>query len=459
MTLATPSVYIGTELMEGHALADMPVLAGLTFDWGNEDQIDFDDAATLSCQLLIRTPANTDFLAKGVPFGLMIGGATVWAGRITTLKAAPDKRKKDALLISLTAADTLADLASYRVRVNWTAPGGNAFSTGAATRREQIANALPPGWQLDWATATAYDWTTAREQRWTAAPLLPIVDMHLRSTLARRHITSRYVPGTGLAPQLTFTPERAKASNAETLAAGDGTWYMTNAAPSNTGFVKLDGSQVSREIEWEKTPDDTVTDVQLTSYGISYATDTDGIPDDSAGDYKIWVNQEPGVDNSAIQAKYGFHQVEFDVDTIGGATGSGSPHIGNIVNYWIDADAQWRPTGIHVPDSRKLPDATTLALLDVAKRYKAYATVDGLPANNPAGGSRVRAYIIAGNAEWTGKKWRFNLVFGRVPRAPATGGVLTFDSIKNHTNPAIANGTAETIGTNLSFADFAYIGA
>ena len=51
------------------------------------------------------------------------------------------------------------------------------------------------------------------------------------------------------------------------------------------------------------------------------------------------------------------------------------------------------------------------------------------------------------------------LTLGRVPRPAAAAGVLTFTSIRAHATPAISAGTAETIGTALSFADFAYIGA
>lgn len=454
MTLATPSVYIGTRLMDALAVDDMPVLAGMKFDWGNEDQVDFDKPGTLSCRLLIRTPATTDFLTKGQPLGIKIGTATVWAGRITQLTARPSKSKRDALEVSITAADTLADLEQYRVKVFW--PADNASTITAATRRGQLAAAMPAGWELQNNGAGGLDWTTARGQRWTAEPFLPIVDMHCRSTLNRRHVTSQYDPVAGLVPRLTLTAERAKSASADTLATkADGTWYMTTTAPANTGVVALAAGMVSRDVVWEKTPDDTVTDVQLKSFGISYAGPGVISEDDSNGDYNIWVNDYTGVNNAAMQAAYGFHQVEFDVDTLGGS--NASPHVGNIVNYWVDADAQWRPTGIEVPDSRKLPDATALAILDVAKRYKAYATVDGLPQNNPAGGSRVRAYIIAGDAEWTGKKWRFNLTFGRVPR-PA-GGALTFDSIRTHPNPAISQATAETVGDTITFADFAYIGA
>lgn len=468
MTLAAPSVYIGTQLMDSLAVSDMPVLSGLKFAWGNEEQVEFDAPKTLSCQLLIRTPSNTDFLAKGVAFGLMIGGTTVWAGRIATLTARPDQRKKDALLISLTASDTLADLAAYRKTVDWYTTGQTGTSKNAAARRAELAAALPPGWTMDGPTPNS--WTTVRPQRWNQEPYLNMLDMHLRSTVARRHITTRYVPGTGLAPRITIADERAKAAPTETLTATP-EWSMSTAAPANSGFVKLAGNMVDREVEWEKTPDDTVTDIQLSSTGLEWGWDEAAqavIPGEKSESSETWNWQaynnygNPGIDFAgiaAMQAQHGFHQAEFDIDSLGGNSNSGDPHISLIVNYWLDADAQWRPTGVTVPDSRRLPDATALALLDVAKRYKAYATVDGLPANNPAGGSRVRAYIIAGEAEWTGKKWKFALTFGRVPRAPATGGVLTFDSIATHPDPDISNATAETVGDTITFADFAYIGA
>jgi len=467
MTLAAPSVYIGTELMDAHALADMPVLAGLSFKWGNDDQIEFDGPGTMACELLLRTPNSTDFLAKGAPIGVMVDGTTVWAGRITTLRAVSDNRKRDALLVSITAADTLADLEAYRTTVDWYTAGDTAYTRDAAYRRGQLAAALPAGWTMDGPTPNG--WTTARSQRWTQEPYLNLLDMHLRSTVARRHITTGYVPGAGLSRRLTIEPERSKAAAAETLTANPA-WGMSTAAPANSGFVKLTGGMVDREIEWEKTPDDTITDVQLSSIGVEFGWNEEAqavTPGDKSKasdtwDYRPNNNGNPGIDFGALAAmqdKYGYHQAEFDIDSIGGYPNSGDPHISLIVNYWLDADAQWRPTGISVPDSRKLPDATALALLDVAKRYKAYATVDGLPANNPAGGSRVRAYVIAGDAQWTGKKWRFNLTFGRVPRAPATGGVYDFNMIATHADPDISDGTAETIGTDISFADFAYIGA
>lgn len=461
---AAPNVYIAGVLMDSYAVAEVPMLAGLNFNWGNESQVEFEAPATLSAQLLVRVPSTLEFLSTGAEFGLVdpASGATLFAGRVATLKATPDSRISDALLISLTAADTNADLNEYRVEnIDWVIPGGTSSDTTADVRRDQIRAVMPDGWTLQ-STTAAYDWTTAREQRWQAKPILPVLDMHLRSTISRRHNTTRYIPGTGLAPRITIAAERAKDAPAETLATkADGTWYMSTAAPRNTAFIQLEAGHVAADIEWEKTPDDTITDVQLHSKGVTSEynsqTGTVELSEESNSSYDIWVNLYPNVDNTAIQRKYGFHQLELDVDTLGG--GQESPHVGFIVNYWVDADAQWRPTGVHVPDSRVLADAEVLGMLDVERRYNAYVTVSGLPANNPAGGSRVRGYAIAGDATWDGDKWQINLTLGRVPHAPAAAGVLDFDDIQYHANAAISGATDDSIGTRLSFADFAYIGA
>lgn len=466
MTLAAPHVYIGRQRMNDLALDKTPMLAGLNFNWGTDSQVDFEDPGTLSAEMLIREPSTLDFLTKGAEFGVVDPGSgeTYFAGRITTLRAKNHPKKKGALIISITAADTLADLNGYRVSPrHWGNPDGTigAFKTTALRRREQLRAALPAGWTLD--GYTGHDWTTAREQRLDGHSYVPFLDRHLRSCIGRRHTTSRYVPGTGLDPRITITSERAKTSPVESLTARDnGHWYMDTAAPPNSGMAKLSGGQVENSIEWEKTPDDTITDVALSSWGIQYDNDTETgqlNTRPSAATWDIWVGSEPGVNMGPLQRAHGFHSVSFDVDTLGGAPGGGSPHIANIVNYWLDADTLWRPTAVTIPDSRRLYDSVALTLLSATRRYQAYATIDGLPANNPAGGSRVRGYIIAGNATWTGKKWVIELTLGRVPAPAAGSGQLTFTAIKNHPVPAINAGTAETVGTSLSFADFAYIGA
>lgn len=463
MSVTAPNVYIGGVLMNSYAYSSVPMLGGLSFGWGNDSLVDFDSPKTLSAQLLIRTPSTLDFLAKGKPFGVLDPdtGNTLFAGRISTLTARPDSRKKDALLVSLTATDTLADLLPYRLEsVYWVQPANSAGLTGQA-RHNQLAGVMPPGWTL--AGGTPHDsWTSAGPFRGAAVPLIELIDRHCRSVLGRRHITTTYVPSAGgLVPRLTITPERAKAAAVDRLAArSNGEWHSTSTAPASTGFLQLAGNHVSREIEWEKTPDDTITDVALRTPILEFEVNDAGqvVTKEEMGSWDIWVNSYLNVNNARLQAEYGLHQIQLDVDTHGGDSRT-NPHIGQIVNYWVDADTEWRPTSVLIPDSRRLPLATLRTLLNVTTRHNAYVTVDGLPANNPAGGSKVRAYVIAGTATWTGKKWEITLTLGRIPRPAAAAGNTTFQSIAAHADARISAGTAETVGAGLSFADFRYIGS
>lgn len=464
MSLGAPLVYIGTQLMNDHALAKAPMLADLSFTWGTDSQTEYDDPATCSAQLLVREPADLSFLVKGAPFGLLDPGSgeTLFAGRVSTLKAKRDKRKKKALLISITAADTQADLAGYRVEsATWIERASDgSFFTSATRRREQLRSVMPAGWVLEGTTRN--DWHNSRPQVLIAEPLLPLVDRHARTVIGRRHFTSRYVPGAGLLPRVTITDERSKTAPAETLQArANGQWFRNPTSPANSAHVQLDASTLDADTEWEKTPDDTVTDVALNSWGSVLDGDLVNQPTASL---EVWVaaylRGYAGLypaDLLRMQAEYGYQQVTVDTDAALGSPLAGNPMVENIVKYWLDADTLWRPTALMVPDSRKIHDDYVLGMISATRRHMAYVSVSRLQENTPAGGSRVRGFILGGTATWTGKKWQIELTLGRVPR-PAGGG-LTFDSIRWHTNGLIKGGTAETVGTELTFADFEYIGA
>lgn len=467
MSLGAPQVYIADQLMNDHALSKTPMLAGLSFTWGTDSQTELDDPATCSGQLLIREPSYLGFLVKGAPFGLLDPGSgeTLFAGRISTLKAKRDKRKKNALLISFTAADTQADIAGYRIEAaSWIDRSADGYlQTPSDRRRDQLRSVLPAGWKIEGSTAN--DWHAARPQLLEAEPFLPILDRHVRTVIGRRSFTSTYVPGRGLQPRITITDERAKLSPVERLAArANGEWYRNPTTPTAvSAFVQLDAGAVSaEETEWEKTPDDTITDVALVSWGSRLG----GTPlvNEITSSSDVWVSSYLHGDLTParlqqLQAAYGYQQLQLDTDLAAGSPLTKNPMIENIVSYWINTDTKWRPTSLVIPDARKLPDAQALRLLSATQRYQAYLTLSRMQENTPAGGSRVRGYVLGGTATWTGKKWQIELNLGRVPDPSALAGGITFITIKNRAEPAINAGTAETIGTELTFADFEYIGA
>lgn len=469
MSLGAPLVYIGGQLMNDFAFSKMPMLADLSFTWGTDSQVEFDDPATLSTQLLVREPSSLGFLVKGAVFGLIDPGSgeTLFAGRISNLKAKRDKRKKKALLISISVADTQADLAGYRIEsARWLERAADGtLQVSSTRRREQLRSVLPAGWTIEGTTAN--DWHAARAQLLAAEPFLPVLDRHVRTVTGRRAFTSTYVPGRGLQPRVTITDERAKLSPVERLAArANGEWFRNPTTPAASAFVPLDAGAISAETEWEKTPDDTVTDVALTSWGSSLATnqDTGQLENQETSSTEVWVTSYlhgdlTPADLQRLQATHGYQQLQLDTDVFAGSPLTANPMIENMVGYWLETDTLWRPTSLLIPDSRRLADEKTLALLSVTRRYMAYVTVSRLQENTPAGGSRVRGFVLGGTATWTGKKWQIELTLGRVPRPSTLAGGITFTTIKNRPEPAINAGTAETIGTELTFADFEYIGA
>lgn len=470
MSLAAPHVYIGGQLMNNYALSKTPLLAGLSFTWGTESQVEFDEPATLSAEMLVREPSYLGFLVKGAEFGLLDPGSgeTLFAGRISTLKAKRDKRKKKALLISITAADTQADIAGYRIgSARWLERDSDQYMLAtSARRRNQLRGALPAGWTIE--GASSGDWHSARVQVLDAEPFLPVLDRHVRTVLGRRAFTSRYVPGTGLLPRITITSERSKTLAAEKLdARPDGLWFRDPNPPSvNSGFVTLDAGAIADDTEWEKTPDDTVTDVALTSWGSNLAKDeaTGQFVNQPTGSSDVWIDAYLGGTSTQddlrwLQRTYGYQKLQLDTDIFAGSPQAGNPQIAEIVSYYLEADTLWRPTSLMIPDSRKVPDGYALALISATRRHMIYVAVSGMEENTPSGMSRVRGYVLGGTATWAGKKWQLDLTLGRVPRPAPGAGTLTFNSIRNHANPAISAGTAATVGTDLTFADFEYIGA
>ena len=469
MSLGAPQVYIGRQRMNDYALSKTPMLAGLSFTWGTDSQTDFDDPATLQAELLIREPSDLTFLVKGAEFGVLDPGSgeTLFAGRISSLKAKRDKRKKKALLISITAADTQADLAGYRIgSARWLDRDSSEYMYAtSARRRNQLRGALPAGWTIDGAAAA--DWFPARVQVLDAEPYLPVLDRHVRTVIGRRAFTSRYVPGTGLVPRVTITNERSKSAPIETLQArSNGQWFRNPTAPIASAHIHLDAGAVSEETEWEKTPDDTVTDVALTSWGSKLGNDenTGQLVNQPTDSMDIWA--DPYLAGSSteddlrwLQKTYGFQQLQLDTDMFAGTVERMREPVTSLIDYWLEADTLWRPTSLTIPDSRKVSDYVALSMLSATRRYLAYLSVSRLQENTPAGGSRVRGYILGGTATWTGKKWQIELTLGRVPRPAAGAGQMTFNSIRTHTDPLISQGTAASVGPELTFADFEYIGA
>lgn len=396
-TLGQPNLYIADNRMQGTKSATRPVLAGLKLSWGTDARFDTAPPATLSGELLVRG-AIPSYLNVGASVGLMDPARSrcLFAGTMEPLTARPDPSVAGAMRVSFTATSPSAELGRHTVTdMDW------PHEETAASRRGRLARSLPAGWTLD--GVAGWDWINQGRQKYQSVDWMELAERYVRSYLQRLHDTSYYLPGSGMSKRLTISGERAK--TLDLPADGPGRWGTWRGLPSSgaTGVAALPVSAVATDMSWEKTPEDVITDVQLTSTGGAF-------PTDESTEFEYMMTSH-GINNSWLQRTYGMRQLRlptalssFSREALTAAM------VDHLVPYWLDTQTSWRPTSLVIPDSRQLDIAPLLNLLAVDSRHLAVVTVPDMP--QPAPGP-VRSYVMAGNATWTGKKWTTELTLGR----------------------------------------------
>jgi hypothetical protein len=400
MSLGQPDLYIGGELMQTAAADPRPALAGLRLGWGNDSRLEMDPPSTLAGQFLIKGTMPA-FLEVGAPVGLVdpVSARCLFAGNLGPLRAAPDDSVRDALRVSFTAASPLAELVKHKVLdVAWDA------NTPAATRFGTLAAAMPRGWTLT--GSTGHTWINQTKQQYKAKEWLQLAERFCRSYTYRYHDTSYYTPGAGLSKRITFSPERGKILPPGGLEpAGERGLWSTYTPGGASGVAVLPNSGVRVGVEWEKTPEDMITDVQVSTF---QATETDA--DKDSTEFEFAMSLTPFfIDNSALQDAYGYRQVKIETSLSAFNASAIAAQGQNIVNYWLDTENKWRPTGLQLPDSRVLDTDPLLNLLAVDTRGTAALAV---PDADLAPGL-IQSFVMAGQATWTGKKWLTDITLGR----------------------------------------------
>jgi len=400
MSLGQPDLYIGGQLMQTLKTDPRPALAGLRLGWGNDSRLEMDPPSKLSGQLLIKGEMPA-FLEVGAPVGLIdpVSARCLFAGTLGPLTASPDDSVRGALRVGFTAASPLSELQKHRaVNVAYDA------NTAASIRFNTLASEMPRGWALTGSTGGAVAQT---KQQYKAIEWITLAERFCRSYLYRYHDTSYYTPGAGLFKRLTFSPERGKALSGSLPAAGEaGIWTGTGAPAGASGVAVLPAAGVRTAIDWEKSPEDMITDVQLATFN---ATEADADRDSTR--FEVWMQSPPVyADNTALQDAYGYRQVEIETSLSAMDLSAFGAQARAIISYWLDTVNKWRPTGLQLPDSRRLDTAPLLNLLAVDTRGTAALAV---PAATDLAPGLIRSFVMAGSATWTGKKWITDITLGR----------------------------------------------
>lgn len=399
MSLNQPDLYIAGRKMQAGKTGPNPTLAGLTLKWGTDNRLDFDPPSTLSGELLARN-GIPDYLDVGVPVGLVdpISSRCLFAGTLEPVTATPEPAIAGAYRISFTASSPLAELAKHEIHaVNW------PFDETAAGRRVRLLRAMPAGWGIY--GPSGWDWANQTGQRWKSANWLTLMQRYVRSYVMNYADTSTFIPGAGLSKRLTLCDSRPKTDplTAPSPTPPAGLWVKDTPAKA-TGVAYLPAKSVALDMPWEKTPADVITDVQLTNHGEAFLAD--GQTESDTFEFLM----DAYVDNSALQAAYGFRQVGIDISIAPTSQALTDGAVSRIVNYWLQTKTRWRPTALSIPDSRPLNASVLLGLLAVDTRHMAVVCVPNMPENSPG---PIRAYVMAGSATWTGKKWTTELTLGQ----------------------------------------------
>lgn len=396
MSLGKPDLYIGGQLMQSDKADPRPALAGLTLQWGTDNRVDFDPGSTLTGQILIRG-AFPSYLDVGAPVGLIdpASSRTLFAGYLLPLKASPEERLAGAYRISFTAASPISELEKHTVvKMNW------PIDESANDRRWRLGQALPADWSL--LGASGLDWIKQGQQKYRTVSYMDLLARYLRGNLQRYHDTSVYIPSRGLQKRISITEERGKTAPNPPAAPARGGW-VTSHVPYASGLAVLPRGAVGSQFDWEKTPDDVVTAVQVTTTG-KWLVNPD--EDDESPEHEWPLDY--GEDTSALQRQHGLRIARIETALSPQNVPAAQGAVGLLTRYWTDVQTQWRPTNLTIPDSRLLDTTPLRNLLAVDTRHMAAVAVPGT-----SGPGRVYAFATAGSATWTGKKWETELTLGR----------------------------------------------
>jgi len=450
-----PHVYIDGLELDGTAGSSRPVLAGLSIDFGVNNDGDMQTTESASFEVLVKAEAGSLDLQPGKIVAIYhdpTTGAetdfTYFVGRIARMEAHPDEEVAGALRISIEATDLTADLEALQLEdVN------SAEATGA-DRMGHMQYWLDDDWTLA-AYPVPYPNRIHAALHYQTKPFLEMFDQYLRAQLMVRRNASYYRPGEGVTRTLVAMPDAARDVAADKLVkAADSTWSATPGAPTNAGsfIVQLSASKILDDAGWAMEPDDVITEVTMNAIRPGKWNADDFEWEDSETVAKI---SRTYVNTTALRKTYGVKSVSLDTDL---PRDYGTAQLAPLMEHWLTRDgAQWRTKTIKIKDSDALPLPTLSYLLAPTSRFSVMLVITGVTGARPDNAQPdIRGLIIGGNAEWNGKKWDITLTLARQPIIPADADYWTPARLK--ASPTFAAGKCNTVGPALTFAHFKRIG-
>lgn len=429
-----PEVWLNGLQLTGFASDTSPVLAGCEIEWGASSDIEHQDAATLTIQILFRTGTqDITGLQRGAEIELTYDGVTVFAGSVRSATAISHTK---GLLATVNCVEHLADLQGLYTSTEW------LFETSAVrwlTLKDLFAGrgfdlqprALSTGQQ----EARAY---------YSSIKVITLLERFLASNgRLTRWDASERVDG-----ELVKTVKaglRGTSSGANRLDTDRGIWIVQYTTSTSTGVITwLDASNVVQS-GWTLEPGTAINSVNF-SYPV-----TEQDPDTL--EYSTSL-KEAVRNDTAAQAVYGINAADVTISSHGEDI---AQTLDEVAQTWYRPDSGWTLESVPIYDSTELTRERLQRLLDNKRRSQNLVIVRGILGNAPADtASNVRASLIGGTYIWDGEQWDITLRLGRNQDFTAAN-QWTFADIAAASDPAISLGTANSIGDQITFADFRQI--
>jgi hypothetical protein len=453
-----PHVFIDGMEMGGTAGSSRPVLAGLTLNFGVDNDGDMQEVESASFEMTVpagQGAGSLDFLQPGKivaiyhdPTTGTESDFTYFVGRIARMEAHPDEKLAGALRVAIEAVDLTADLEALVVE------DINSAEASGADRMGHMNYWLDDDWSMA-AYPVPYPTRMHAALHYQSKPFLELIDQYLRAQLMVRRNASYYKPGEGITRQLVALADAARDVAADKLAKNaDGTWKAIPGQPTSNGalLVQLPASNVLADAGWAMEPDDVITEVTMNAIRPAKWNAEDFEWEDST---TVPKTSRTYVDTTALRAKYGVKTVSMDTDM---PRDYGTTQLAPMMEHWLTRDgAQWRTKTITIRDSDLLPITTLGYLLAPTSRFSIMVAIDGVTDARPDHGQPdIRGLVIGGEATWNGTKWEITLTLARPPLVPATADYWTPALIK--ASPTFSTGKCNTVGPALTFAHFKRIG-
>lgn len=437
MNWPTPRVWLNGRRLDTSSAGSPLIVAPLEIVWGAGTGEEQPDPAIAKVTFLFRdSMADLPDLRRGAEMEITDPEtlSIIIAGRVSSMNAKPSTRLLGALEVEVNIIDHMAEFNNEYVQVDW---------AGGANRVTQLHNEF---------NAAGYELRIPDDARESAAIKLNSIKLnslllrHISRYRGRRYDTSyRNEEDLILRRRISVYKGSTRSLRPDKLSANSTGWHRIFYIPTIDGepspVVVIPARNVLNDPTWSSTPEDTVTAVKMsiTQPG------SDGFSELADKNFRA---------PAAIVNEFGLRSIDIESDL--NDTADWQPAA---AEYFND-DAPWKMDALKIRDTELFSVDDMRVLLSPHTRYQTLAIVKDIEPNRPdPGTSDLRSYISGGEFTWTGERWEIELTLERtIQRLDGLGDWWTCERVAQSTDPLISNATCDSVGDELTVADFRFIG-